>query len=126
MAIVNKVDGNFPALIASVAMTASITGDWIRVPANAKSATFLYTATDVGSPVGTAAVEAHFGSDPTDGRETALSIGSAATLDGVGAKNVVVPILFATVGRPQFIRFKYTRSSGGTGDTLKVDATLGL
>lgn len=121
-----KVDGNYPAYLSG-APTATLTGDWIRVPGGARGVTFLYTMTDVASPVGTIGVDVHFGADPTDGNEVAVPLSGTTALDGAGTKKDYMRVSFdePEIGRPQFVRAKYTRTGGGDPtDVFAVDGTI--
>ena len=124
MTIAQYDASKYPQYIAAGVMSADVVGDWIRLPVNAASITFDYNATDVDSPIGVIGVDVSNLKDPDADAGHPLALEGDVDLDGVGAKKDFVRVGLES-GRFGFIRFKYTRTSDGTGDTMNVAVAIG-
>ncbi len=124
MTIAQYDASKYPQYIAADVMSADVVGDWIRLPVNAVSATFDYDATDVDNPVGVVGVDVSNLENPDADAGHPLTLEGDVDLDGVGAKKDYVKVGLQG-GRFEFIRFKYTRTSDGTGDTMNVAVAIG-
>lgn len=124
-----KVSGNYTDYIVDGDAVASIDGDWVRIPADAKSVSIEVTLTDTASPVGAITIEGSNLVSPS-GAGVVLALTAAAggavvqsiaasVLDGSGAKQVLYSADLS-VNHPRWVRARWARSSGGTADLLNV------
>ena len=124
MTIAKYNPSKYSEYIAAGDMSADVVGEWIRLSPEAKSVTFDYDATDVGSPIGVVGVDVSNLKNPDADAGHALTLSGETSLDGVGAKKDYFEVGLQG-GRFRFIRFKYTRTGGGTGDTLNCAVAIG-
>lgn len=113
-------------------MTATITGSWIDIR-DAHLITFQVTSTAAGTPVGTISFEitnasgAQSGASPNSAEQppstasaTTLTLTAAQTTAATINNNTLAFVFEFTLMGEAWIRMKYTRTSGGTGDTMSV------
>lgn len=120
-----------PLYFNAAAMTATITGDWIDIR-DRDNISFQVVSTAAGTPVGTISFEVTNAAPdkpatatgklapPSGSSATALSLTSAQTTAAT-INNNTLNFVFEFIQLPEaFIRMLYTRSSGGTADTMTV------
>jgi len=113
-----------------VATNASFVGAWI--PCNANGAIgFTVVMTGTSAPVGTWGVDVTDDADPVNASDlgaTPLTLTSAMTAQNPAGDSANINFLFYFLPAPpaRWIRFKYTRSSGGSATKLlKVGVSSG-
>lgn len=121
-----------PAYIDASAMTATITGAWIPI-GNVDNISFQVVSTAAGTPVGTISFEVTnakgVAANPGVGTPALPSSSASATTltlttaqaTASAINNNTLNFVFEFVQMSEaFIRMLYTRSSGGTADTMSV------
>jgi len=121
-----------PAYIDATAMTATITGAWIPIAA-VDNISFQVVSTAAGTPVGAISFEVTnargvaanpgTGTPPlpaSSASATALTLTSAQSTAATINNNTLNFVFEFTQMSEAFMRMVYTRSSGGSGDTMTV------